>query len=252
VILILHSAEHIYGFTIAAKDDELGKVEDIYFDDETLTMRYLVANTRKWLPGKSVLISPAAFEHIHERHNNFSVALTKEQVKNSPDIDASKPISRQQERNLMVYYGWAPYWGGAGLWGPGAYPTDILRQGEQMEETHPEEKEIEQEAHLRSAKEVKGYSIQASNEEFGHVDDFIIEEDTWKIRYLVIDTKNWWFGKKVLISPDWIKDVSWGTHKVYIDLPKERIKQGPEYDPNQPITPEFEQRVHNVYHKQNT
>lgn len=242
---MLYSTDHIHGFTLSAQDDELGRVEDIYFDDEKWTLRYLVANTKKWLPGKSVLIPPAALNAINMDDKYFDVNLTKQQVKDSPDIDAHKPISRQHERELLTYYGFVPYWGLTGLWGEGSYPKDISKRENETEEI--ETPATNEEAHLRSAVEVIGYSIQATDSEFGYVEDFILEEDTWRIRYIVVNTKSFWFGKKILISPNWITKVDWDTRKVYINLSKDKIKSGPEYDSNEPITEEFEKQLDDMY-----
>ncbi|MCY8234566.1 histidine kinase dimerization/phospho-acceptor domain-containing protein [Priestia endophytica] len=146
-----------------------------------------------------------------------------------------------EARELLTYYGFVPYWGMTGLWGEGSYPKDISKRENETEEI--ETPAANGEAHLRSAVEVIGYSIQATDSEFGYVEDFILEEDTWRIRYIVVNTKSFWFGKKVLISPNWITNVDWETRKVYINLSKDNIKSGPEYNSNEPITEKFEKQI---------
>ena len=66
------------------------------------------------------------------------------------------------------------------------------------------EREEANDVHLRSANKVTGYRIGATDGDIGHVEDFIIDDETWEIRYMVVDTQNWWPGKKVLVAPQWI------------------------------------------------
>ena len=101
--------------------------------------------------------------------------------------------------------------------------------------------------HLRSTNKVSGYGIHATDDEIGHIEDFIIDEEAWAIRYLIIDTKNWWPGKKVLISTKWINRVSWSDSRVFIDLPRETIKQAPEYTEGALLSRDYETELHRHY-----
>ena len=105
-------------------------------------------------------------------------------------------------------------------------------------------------SHLRSTIEVNSYNIQASDGEIGHVEDFIIDDETWAIRYLVIDTHNWWPGKKVLVSPQWIERVSWSDSKVFVNLSRESIKNSPEYTEESLITRDYETILYQHYKRQ--
>jgi hypothetical protein len=97
---------------------------------------------------------------------------------------------------------------------------------------------------LRSARDVMGYYIEATDGDIGHVDDFLIDDSEWAIRYMIVDTRNWWPGKKVLISPEWISQVSWPDSRVYVDLTREGVKTAPEYDPSRPVEREYETRLY--------
>ena len=88
--------------------------------------------------------------------------------------------------------------------------------------------------------------------EIGHVEDFIIDDETWAIRYLIVDTHNWWPGKKVLVSPQWIERVSWGERKVFVNLSREAIKQSPEYTDESLLTRDYEIGLHRHYNRQDT
>jgi hypothetical protein len=101
--------------------------------------------------------------------------------------------------------------------------------------------------HLRSTQEVLGYYIHASDGDLGHVEDFIVDDDNWTIRYMVVDTRNWLPGKKVLVAPEWITEVSWGESKVYVDLTQDAIKDSPEYDPTETVNRLYEERLYDFY-----
>ena len=135
--------------------------------------------------------------------------------------------------------------GAAHMWG--VYPY-IVRDPEKWRESTKGEKAWD--PHLRSTHDVSGYHIQAADGEIGHVEDFIIDDETWAIRYLVIDTRNWWPGKKVLVSPQWIERVSWDESKVFVNLSRETIKQSPEYTEESLLTRDYETGLHRHYNRQ--
>lgn len=243
----------LLGFAMAATDGEIGKVKDFYFDDKTWTIRYLIVETGSWLYGRKVLISPEALLATDWVAETFPVNLTKEQIRNSPDVDTEKPVSRQQEMKLYEHYPWTGYWSGS-LWGGGmgtigmvtprpvsaqqaAYETDSNLGGSRSSGDQ----------HLRSTDKVKGYSIKAIDGEIGDVEDFIIDDRTWELDFLVVDTGNWFPGKKVLISPKWIKEVNWETSSVIVNVSTDAVKNSPEYDRNQYLSDEYSNNLHNYY-----
>ncbi len=242
---MLIKIKKLQGYKLDSQDGEIGKVQQFYFDDRHWAIRYLVADTGTWLMDRLVLISPYALVSVNKKDQNIILNLTKKQIEDSPPLDSDKPVSRQFEENYYGYYGWPMYWYGSSMWG--AYPS-IVRESEKWEKTTQSEKAWD--THLRSSKAVTGYHIQANDGEIGHVDDFIIDDETWAIRYLIIDTINWWPGKKVLISPRWIENVSWEESKVFINLPRETIKQSPEYTEESLLTRNYESALHQHYNRQ--
>jgi hypothetical protein len=217
------------GYSIGAKDGDIGSVDDFLFDDKLWTIRYLVADTAKWLPGKRVVISPIALGRVESDDQRLTVSLTKQQVENSPDVD-SRNFSRERETSYYDYYGWPYYWVGGDVWGAGTFPGDLAM--EKRVEVAARDQQADN-THLRSAREVMGYYIEATDGDIGHVEDFI-------------DTKNWWPGKKVLVSPEWIDRVSWSDSRVYVDLSKQAIKSGPEFDPDH-LNRDYEERLYKHY-----
>ena len=242
---MLQRAKELSGYTLGARDGEIGKVGEFYFDDKSWTVRYLVADTGGWLSGRQVLISPYALDPANKAGRVIPVDLTKAQIERSPSLDTDKPVSRQYEWEYYSYYGWPGYWGGAYPWGLSAYPN---RRGSNWSEASRRAKG--EDLHLRSTADVTGRNIQAQDGEIGHVEDFVIDDETWAIRYLIVDTQNWWPGKKVLISTRWIDRISWEESKVFINLTREAIKQGPEYTDQTLITRDHEMKLHRHYNRE--
>jgi len=252
---MLRSIKQIYGYQIRETDDVMGAVKDFYLDDESWTVRYLVVDLGGLLPGRHVLISPEAMGRPDWETMSFPVSLSLAQVKGSPDIDTARPVSRQQEIELRRYYAWPLYWGGfmgpAGPAGSWLSPVDAAAEAERKEEwarrgaTAVQERPAD--IHLRSTKEVTGYHIHAVDGSIGHVDDFIVDDENWALRFLVVDTKNWLPGKKVLMAPLWVDAIDWESRQVRVDLTKEGVRNAPEFDPEAPINREYEERLYD-YH----
>ncbi|SFJ81749.1 PRC-barrel domain-containing protein [Halobacillus dabanensis] len=241
---MIHNEKYIEGYTIHATDDELGKVDAFLFDDENWAIRYLVADTRKWLPGRKVLLSPISIQNINHQADHISFSLTKEQVKNSPDIDADQPVSRAQEVRMNQYFGWGNYWGAPGVWGPGFYPYELAQQ--EFNEMTEEEAEVSQ---VRKTSEVIGYRVFTYNGEAGEIDSFLIDDKTWKIRYVVIRSKIEGEEKFLLVSTDWITDVRWADESLHISVEKESLVKAPAYHPDLTIDRDYEESVFKAFNK---
>lgn len=245
---MLRSVKKLQGYKIKTTDSEIGKAYEFYFDDKFWTVRYLVVDTGKWLPGRQVLISPFSLGKPNWTKNTFPVNLTREQVNNSPEIDEARPVSRKMEIDLADYYGWPVYWAGVGAKLPGGVPRT-----KQSESKKAAKQTIESPVNpnLRSTREVIDYNIQAVDSEVGHVEDFILDDSSWIIRYLVIDTRVWlhWLpgGKKILIAPPWIHKIEWAESKVHVDLTRENIERSPEFDPSKPLSREYEVLLFDYY-----
>jgi len=240
---MLRSMKDLEGYTIRATDGDIGQVNDFYFEDDRWIIRYLIVEAGHWLSSRRVLVSPIAIGTPDRTKRVLPVSITREQVKNSPDIDTDKPVSRQQEMRYHSYYGYPYYWGAAGLWGMGAFPSLMLsgvgygsagagyvaERGEDARMTHEASPRPDGDPHLRSGNAVIKYHIEASDGGIGHVAGFLLDEDTWAIRYLVVDTSNWWLGHQVLIAPQWIQNVSWSEQTVSVNLTRQAVQDAPPY-----------------------
>lgn len=253
---MLNSVSHINGSTINARDGEIGTVKEVYFDDEAWAIRYFIVDAGTWLSERKVLVSPYAVIQPLGAENTIAVTLSREQVKNSPAIDTHLPVSRRHEREYLRYYAYPDYWGGEGLWAMGGFPMisslPEISAAEAEAAAREDAKEVPPEdVHLRSSANVGGYDIVATDGSIGHVKDFIFDDESWAIRYLVVDTRNWWpGGKKVLIATQWIDKIDWGQSSVAIKLTREQIKNSPAYDEAAVISRDYEQRLHDAYGRQ--
>ena len=244
----LRNAKELHGFTIRATDGEIGTVDQLYFDDETWAIRYLIVDTGGWLGGRLVLISPISVIGQPDWDSKFlNVSLTKEQVENSPDVNTQQPVSRQHEIDYLGYYGYPFYWGGSDLWGPASYPGGLAVAPPLMDAVTTRTSPSPAEMHLRSSQEVTGYYIEAIDGEIGHLHGLVIDDENWAIRYIEVATRNWWPGKKVLVSPAWIERVSWSESKVHVVLSRGTIQSGPEYVESEEISRDYEDRLYAHY-----
>ena len=239
---MLEKASTLNGYKLRSLDGDIGSVRDFYFDDRYWTVRYLVAETGSWLTGRQVLISPYALKDVISERHEISVDLTRKQIEDSPPLESAAPVSREFEDSYFGFFGWPMYWNGPYPWG--AYP-EIARDREQWKVAVPRAQAWS--AHLRSTNKISGHHIHASDGEIGHVADFLIDADSWAIRYLIVDTRNWWSGKKILLAPDWIERTSWDESTVHVGLTREEIKQSPAYPAESPLTRDYETRLHGDY-----
>jgi uncharacterized protein YrrD len=244
---MLRSINQLTGAAIDAQDGDIGKIRDFYFDDEQWMIRFLVVETGSWLFSRKVLLTPGSLARPDTGSQVFATELRREEVEKSPEIDTQRPVSRQHEQMLLAYYGYPNYWGGDITGGLGMAPgrvdgylTRVINS--EVEQRH----DRNDDEHLRSCREVEGYHIDAADGEIGHVEDVLVDEN-WAVRYLVVNTRNWWFGHSVLIAPQWIDGIAWASATVSVNLARETIRQAPEYDPSRTPDAEFEQRLAQYY-----
>ena len=242
---MLRSINDLHDLVVEGIDGSIGRINDLYFDDQAWTIRYLVVETGAWLEGRKVLLSPAASGELDWGRRVLPVPLTRARVATSPDVDSRKPVSRQHEIEHAAYYGYPYYWGGSGIWGNGKLPRLMkeLYGGVSSREVESRETDFVKaqaqrhrqsgdDPHLRSARAMIRYHIQASDGEIGHVDGLVVDDESWTIRQLVVNTSDWWLGHHVLIAPASISDISWVEATVSVDLSRDAIRHAPAYDPD--------------------
>jgi uncharacterized protein YrrD len=251
-IAMLWDAAKLKGYSIHARDGALGTVSDWLFHDDTWSLRWLVVDTGAWLPGRKVLLPLSALGTPNAELRQLPVILSKEQVKAGPGIDTDRTVSRQMEAGVFDYYALMPYWGaGYGTMSnamaapivapahePGTEPRDYIESDVSPRVGDP---------HLRSTKTVTGYHIHATDGMIGHVDDFIIDADAWRVRYLIVDTNNWLSGAQVLLSPRSIRDIDWATRSIDVSVSRDRVKHSPAYNRLMTVDGAYEQKFLEYY-----
>lgn len=257
--MLIH-ASGINGYAIKADDGHLGTVSDLLFDDASWLVRWLVVDTGNWLSGRKVLLPPLVLGHPDAKKHLFPVRLTKQQVRESPEIDTERPVSRQMETSVYDYYGWSPFWGTGFYMGGHGYmpgympgymggvwiPPAALGSGRRAPHIVDDQR-TDDDPHLRSIEAVGAYHVLASDGEIGHIEDFLVDDTDWSIHYLVVDTKNWWPGKLVLISPRSAREIDWTEKTVRLDVTRQKVKGGPEYDASTIVDRAYEKRLHSHY-----
>ena len=233
--MMLDKAKTLTGYSLHGLDGDLGKVKDFYFDDRDWTIRYLVADTGEWLVSRQVLISPHSLAGVDRDQGSITVKLTKDQIEHSPTLNRDKPVSRQFERAYSGFFGLPMYFG---------FKPKRVKAGNSAQ-TGKKRGDPD----LRSTNDVSGHHVEALDGEVGHVEDFLIDDQTWAIRYLIVDTRDWLPGRKVLISPKWIERVSWSEKQVVVDLPREASRQAPEYTDGEAVTRDQETALHRHYNR---
>ncbi len=229
--IMLQSIKQLHGNKLGASDGDIGHVKDFYFDDQNWAVRYLVADTGSWLPGRQVLLSPHAFGSLHQAGKVLRVNLTRKQIEDSPAIESHKPVTRQHEEAYHRYYGWPAYWLGDGMWGMGG--ASILEMppnpfpAESTAANGPQPKRAD--AHLRSTQAVSGYHLQASDGIIGHVCDFMMDDKSWAIGQLVVKAGHRFTGNEVLIPVGKVDRISYEDSTVFVKLTKEAVEQSPAY-----------------------
>jgi len=248
---MLTKLKQLDDFTLRASGEEIGRVRDVYFDDREWQTRYFVVQTGAWLNRRDVLIGPEAIQSLDREHRALAVSLSPDQVRNSPEVDTQKPVSRQREMELRTYYGWPAYWGS--IYTEGVVPPVSAAIPPTVAETRAQEtlanrSTVEEgDPHLRSARELTGYHVEATDGAIGHIEDLIVDDVGWAIRYLLIDTRNWLPGRKVIVAPHWAREISWETTRVYVDLTREAVRASPQFDDAAMTQSDYIDRLHDHY-----
>jgi hypothetical protein len=246
---MLYRLQKLLGSPITASDGEIGRIEDVYFDDCRWAARYLVVDTGAWLTGRKVLISAISVGSIDWERNLVHVGLNRQQVEASPPIDTDKRAFRQLEGDFLDYYGYPYYWTGPSLWGMASHPISPVVRIPQATNPLGKHGEASTDAHLRSVRHVTGYHLQATDDSMGQVEDFLLDNTSWAIRYLVVDTRNWLPGRRVVIPPQWIKSVDWVERVVNVDVTRDNVQAAPEYHSGQDFSRTHETNLYRHYQR---
>jgi hypothetical protein len=257
---MLRNFNELISFSVAGSDGLIGEIRDCHFDDLTWTIRFFVVETGAWLGGRKVLISPIAIHDVDWLAGTLSAALTRAQVASSPDVDTNKPVSRQHEVEQFGYYGYPYYWGEMQLWGGGPkpgmslagygsehLPAEPVARAKYVDAQLALHRERGDDPHLRSFRAMERYHVHATDGEIGHFESLLVDDETWVIRYLLVNTSDWWLGHQILVAPPWIVSIDWLNATLSVDLTKQAMRDAPTYDERALPTPEQESGLFEHY-----
>ena len=211
---MFRSLGDLMGASMIATDGGIGRICNFLFDDELWKIRYCVVDVGHWLARREVLISMSAIDQPDWKTKTLRARLTKEQLRNGPDVDSKKPVSRQQEIAMREYFGWPTYWDTVV---DKVFPPNLIPAGREFP-VHTEE-----DNHLRSWEDVIGYEVWASDGVVGYLESFVVNEAVWHIGYLDVKTGDWLQSRSVLVPTSWVKSISWADHHVNLQGSRERI-----------------------------
>ena len=260
-----HSAKCINGCAVVAPDGDVGKLYDLYFDDQHYGIRYMAVDAGSWLDGRCVWASPAAIDKVDWDQMIIYVTFSKQNVETAQDVDVVKPAEVRQSDDERKKSGWPVmriFPMNSGYFGP-SYPYNFpgpvvmglvpgrmdLAPNVAMSEAlaEAEEPPEEPEVRLRSASTTDGYHILAEDGQIGQVKDLLIDDATWAISYLVVSAGSWLSGRTVLVPMELVTEVNWEESAVGICVFKDQIQSSPEYDDSVPITREYESKLYEHY-----
>ena len=211
---MFRSLGDLIGASMNATDGEIGRICNFLFDDQSWKIRYLVVDVGHWLARREVLISVSAIDQPDWKTRTLTAHLTKEQLRNSSDVDSKKAVSRQQEIAMREYFGWPAYWDTVV---DKVFPPNLIPAGREFP-VHTEE-----DNHLRSAEDVIGYEVWASDGVIGCLESFVVDDAVWHIGYLDVKTGEGLQSRSVLVPTSWAKSISWADHHVNLQGSRERI-----------------------------
>ena len=255
---MLRSFKALKGYSLQAADGDIGRVDDIYFDDRTWKISHLVIQTGTRFTSRKVLLSSYTLGIVDRRANTIVTSMTRAQVQRAPSHSQAMPVSQQRENVVIANCGW-----GAGEPSPASWITlgglsmeeaEVTRENNSSLDATPVEAtpfdslltSPSDEAHRRSASEVHHYAIATQDGLLGHVTDFLVDDEQapWTIRHLVVRTGSWPTSRKVLLAPYCVEAIDWERAQVQVCLSREELRGCPSFDASTPIARRAPQDKH--------
>jgi len=233
-----------YSFTelmnraLHATDGDMGACTDVLINTHNWSVRYLVADTRRWLPGRHVVLAPGAFEQPFRVTGEGAIAvrMDKAHIKGSPPLPFEETITSERMQAVHAYYGWPVYWGGTGASAVDTMPLFPPSMQASPSATIEETEELASSSHLRSLADLREFMLVADEERVGYLHDFIIDTERWAVAYIVIDSRKWISGTRHLFPVDVLSEVSWLARSISLKVSADAVRAAPKYDPDQPLS----------------
>jgi hypothetical protein len=237
------SLKGILDYKVETLDGKSGSTKDFLFDQKLWVVRFVKVDFGSLFTSERKLIPRVFLKTPQWQEKKFTVELNEDEIGKCPDIADHLPVSRKVEEQLFGYYGIDPYW-------TTPYPGHMTMYHPPRPVIPPAAPDPEEEVdtELRSFSEIEHYHINALDGKLGHIEDLVIDDEEWQVLYAIVDTSNWLpWSKKVMISIDFLDQISYTDGEVSINLKKDTIKSAPEFDPSVPIDEEYEKKVFDFY-----
>lgn len=248
---MLRSVKSLKNYSLAAKDGHIGHLLTLYFDDQNWSVKYLVVDTGNWLPGKKILLTSNVVGEPDWADKSIFVSLTKNQILTSPTLDTNIPVSEQHKKHENIFQGAMHFFIHNETQKQKSFAeelrieTDVPEMGaEILDIKHDEVHGKSFDPHLRSCQRIKGYHIQTLDKELGHIEDFIIDDETWEIKQIVVATKNWVPGRMVMCPPDLVTQIDCEVSKICLNITAADLYHLPEFDVHLPANKVMETRFY--------
>jgi len=223
------TTQDLIGLTVHSLDGPVGSVKDLYFDDETWNVQYVVVETGKWLNHRHLLIESRSLKDPIWNGKILLIGLTRDQVEQCPDVSIEKPVYLQKEEELERLYRWPRYWGGTDPLFPVPRNVEPVVDWGRSQATISDWKTWPQKTHnqhLRSGQEVIGYSLEAENGIVGKVIDLVVDDTDWSLPFLAVELQHWLEGKIVYVSTRRCQkiEIDWSQDLISVDMTKNEVK----------------------------
>jgi hypothetical protein len=207
-------------YTILAKGGDIGNIDDFLFDEDTWKIRYLITDTSNGPSRRKVLLPAIALDQTNQVSRKIPIHLTKEQVNNCPSIDTNALMSRQIQSRLNEVYPVFMYWAMSGYVSTSLPLAPVSNQQSQSEEHN---------IAFRSVEDIGHCFIQAVDGDLGAIEEIVVDDESWSIRYIVANPTKWLLGRKFWVLPTWIETIDWEAQQVFLKISKEQLKNSPDY-----------------------
>jgi hypothetical protein len=203
---MITTAKQIRGCQVCSTDVPVGRVEDILFDDRTWLLRNLVVRIGNLFHRRRVLIGLGQVLRADWPARRVDLGISITQVHAAPPLESDPPVAVRRQREDAKYLAWDAYW--AGVFDGPADPGD---------------------PNLQSTYATTGHRVEGADKDSGRIENFVVDDREWRIRYLIVGVRRGIHPRHVLIAPTWVESISWDEHKVRLTVPRVLVEHSPEF-----------------------
>jgi len=217
---MLRTIEQLVGLEIVGEDGSIGFLEDLFLEPGSWKVRHAVAFAGEWLSGRWILLPIPLLRSVDPARRVLRVAATRERVAAAPAPETDHAVSCLFEKSLYAHYGC----------GPCGLPDEAV--GVEAGRSR-----------LLSAEELKGYRVEARDGDVGRLEDYLVAEEAWDIRYLCVATRRWLPGRKLAAPSAWIRLVNWRHRRIVLRRFRDELRQAPGFAGSGGLSAEYSESL---------